>query len=239
MRARGAASVEAAARGQRQGAEPGARTVVGAAADDPDLDARLGVPAGEAVKHVEAVQHVEVVDGALAVEDERVLVHLVVGRPLAAVLGPPDVALALGVAHHALVPRGAARLGARQGGQRAGGHDVGALLVGQCQLVELRGHDVVEDHHGLEAAVGDGLDEAARLVQGAGGLGHGHVLRAGAGKARREGGCGEGLKREGRVRGGQESGILLLLRRRRRRRRDGAPWARRGRHGGPGRGPRT
>jgi hypothetical protein len=62
--------------------------VVGAAADDADLDAVLGIPAREAVHDVEALAGAEVVDGALAVDEEAVL-------GLGDVDGaPPDLALA-------------------------------------------------------------------------------------------------------------------------------------------------
>ena len=43
----------------------------------------LGVPSSVAIKDEEAVEHVEVVHSALAVEHERVLVHLKVGGAVA------------------------------------------------------------------------------------------------------------------------------------------------------------
>jgi hypothetical protein len=48
--------------------------------DDADLDPVLGVPVEELVVHEHLVQGVEVVHGPLPVGQERVLVHLDVGR---------------------------------------------------------------------------------------------------------------------------------------------------------------
>lgn len=54
--------------------------VVRPGGDDADLDAVLGVPVEELVVHEHLVQGVEVVHGPLPVGQERVLVHLDVGR---------------------------------------------------------------------------------------------------------------------------------------------------------------
>lgn len=57
--------------------------MVSPGADDPDLDAVLGVPSSESIKDVDVVLGVEEVDGTLSVDLERVLVHLDVdGTPL-------------------------------------------------------------------------------------------------------------------------------------------------------------
>lgn len=108
--------------------------VVRARAHDAHLDAGRRVPPRVPVKHKDAVQHVEVVDGALPVEQERVFIHFKVGGPVAGFARagrPPDVGFDVGRAHDALVARGAPRFGAGQGGQGAGGHDVGAGFVEQ------------------------------------------------------------------------------------------------------------
>ena len=54
--------------------------VVRPGGDDADLDPVLGVPVEELVVHEHLVQGVEVVHGPLPVGQERVLVHLDVGR---------------------------------------------------------------------------------------------------------------------------------------------------------------
>jgi hypothetical protein len=61
--------------------------VVGTRSDDADLDAVLGVPSGETVENVDVVARIEVVDRPLAVDLERVLVHLDVDS------SPPDIVL--------------------------------------------------------------------------------------------------------------------------------------------------
>jgi hypothetical protein len=73
--------------------------VVGARSDDANLDAVLGVPAGETVEDVNVVASVEVVDGALAVDLESVLVHLNVDG------APPDIVLRSLLIDNALVLR--------------------------------------------------------------------------------------------------------------------------------------
>lgn len=50
--------------------------VVRSAADDADFDSVLGLPASEAVEHVDVLSSVQVVDSTLPVDLERVLVHL-------------------------------------------------------------------------------------------------------------------------------------------------------------------
>lgn len=61
--------------------------MVGARADDADLDPVARVPSSVAVKDIDELAGVEVVDRALAVDLKRVLVHLDVDGP------PPDVIL--------------------------------------------------------------------------------------------------------------------------------------------------
>ncbi len=99
----------AAQAGSRQHGEEGGRTCArGTPAQGPPTAGRppayLLVPVGVAVKDKDGRQEVEVVDGAGAVEQKGARVHGEVG----AALPPPDVALRLGVAHHALVLGGAA-----------------------------------------------------------------------------------------------------------------------------------
>ena len=46
--------------------------MVGAASNDPDLDAVLGVPTGESIEDIDVGAGVEVIDSALAVDLKRV-----------------------------------------------------------------------------------------------------------------------------------------------------------------------
>jgi hypothetical protein len=127
--------------------------VVGAGTDDADLDAVLGIPAGEAVKDIDEVAGVEVVDRALAVDFEGVcvrwsreqndrqeklngweltLVHLNVDG------APPDLVLAAVFVDYALVFGAPACLFPGEIDEGAGGGDDGAL-VPDGVLVELGG----------------------------------------------------------------------------------------------------
>ncbi len=140
--------------------------VVGTAANDADLDAVLGVPAGEAVKDVDVVARVEVVDGTLAVDLKRVLVHLDVDG------APPDVVLGGLLVDDALVLGRTAGLLARVVDERTGGRDDGALLLDGV-LVQLGygGVALEVDLVHVEAGIGEELEIRAeqrvvRVVSG-------------------------------------------------------------------------
>ncbi len=86
----------------------------------------LGVPAGIAVKHVQPVQHVEVVNGALAVQQERALIHLVVGRAAAVAVPPADRNRCRASACVIPVPLSTAP---QPGGQQTSDCGIGSLVV--------------------------------------------------------------------------------------------------------------
>lgn len=71
--------------------------MVGTRADDADLDPVARVPSSIAVKDIDELAGVEVVDRTLAVDLERVLVHLDVDR------APPDIILGGLLVHDTLV----------------------------------------------------------------------------------------------------------------------------------------
>ena len=148
--------------------------VVGPGGDDADLDAVLGVPVEELVVHEHLVQGVEVVHGPLPVGQERVLVHLDVGRPPACTRGdhqdqgvpaanqrlataeqnerahslaPPQLLRGGLVLDDALVPGRPPGLGARQRRQRAVGRDERPLLVLDRLLVQLCFFFLFDDKH--------------------------------------------------------------------------------------------
>ncbi len=108
-------------------------------ADDADLDAVLGIPAGEAVEAIEPLARVEVVERALAVDLEGVLVERNVHR------SPPDVVLGFGVLDDALVLRRAAGLRAGVGDEGAVLRDARILLEANRVLVERAGRKIVVD----------------------------------------------------------------------------------------------
>ncbi|KAG5459155.1 MAG: hypothetical protein BJ554DRAFT_478 [Olpidium bornovanus] len=104
--------------------------VVGAGANDADLEAVRLLGAGKAVEDVETVAGVEVVDGTLAVDHEGVFVELGVHR------APPHVVTRHAVLHDSLVAGTPAGLVARGGDQSAGRGEEGARLVPQSVLVK-------------------------------------------------------------------------------------------------------
>lgn len=124
--------------------------VVGTGADDADLDAVLGVPAGKAIKDVDVVARVQVVDRTLAIDFERVLCHTVsaleegcsswsAGTHLVHLNvdgAPPNVILGSLLVHDALVLGRAPGLLARVVDQRARVGNDGALVLDRV-LVEL------------------------------------------------------------------------------------------------------
>jgi hypothetical protein len=140
--------------------------VVRPGGDDADLDPVLGVPVEVLVVDEHLLQGVEVVDGPLPVDQERLLVHLDVGRAPAPdrqprtsaakkhtgrvaetcaeleqtarhSLAPPQVLRGDLVLDDALVPGRPPGLGTRQRRQRAGGRDERPLLVLDGLLVQL------------------------------------------------------------------------------------------------------
>ncbi len=104
--------------------------MVGARADDADLDAICRVPAGEAVKAVEPIARVEVIDRALAIDGERLAVARDIDRP------PPHVSLRIRVSDHPLVLGRSARLHSGIGDQCSIVRNAGVLLVTNGVLVE-------------------------------------------------------------------------------------------------------
>ena len=96
--------------------------VVGARGDDADLDAVLGVPAGETIKDVDVLTGVEVVDRTLTVDLEGVLIEGNVDR------APPDVVLGSLLVDDTLVLRRTAGLLAREVDQSARRRDDGTLV---------------------------------------------------------------------------------------------------------------
>jgi len=103
--------------------------VVGAAADDSDLDPVGRVPACVAVDDEDVGASVEVVNGALTVDHEAVLAQFSVDR------APPDVIPRCLLVGNALVCRAAARLLPRISRQSTRGGNGGALLVLQSKFV--------------------------------------------------------------------------------------------------------
>lgn len=97
-------------------------SVVGARGDDADLDAVLGVPAGETVEDVDVLTGVEVVDGTLTVDLEGVLVEGNVDR------APPDVVLGGLLVDDTLVLGRTAGLLAGEVDQSSGRGDDGTLV---------------------------------------------------------------------------------------------------------------
>ena len=108
-------------------------------ADDADLDAILRIPAREAVETIEPLACVEVVEGALAVDLERVFVERDVDRP------PPDVLLRGGMFDDALVFGRAASLHAGVGDKRAVLRNARVFLEANRVLVERAWRKVVMD----------------------------------------------------------------------------------------------
>src|SRR5262249_43303539 len=113
--------------------------VVGARADDANLDAILGVPAREAVETVHTGAGVEIIAGALPVDGKRLRVERNVHRT------PPDAGLRVRVPDDALVLGRAARLDAGVGDQGAVLRDTRVALVADGVLVELTGRKVAVD----------------------------------------------------------------------------------------------
>jgi hypothetical protein len=81
--------------------------VVGASADDPDLEAVTRIPTGVAVGDVQPLVGVEVVDGPLQVDQEVVLLERDVDGT------PPDPVSRIRMNGDTLVARAAPGLGAR------------------------------------------------------------------------------------------------------------------------------
>ena len=97
--------------------------VVGAGADDADLDAVFGIPAGEGIDDVKLLTGVEVVLGALAVNFKGVLVDGHVD------IAPPDLVFGGGIFGNALVTGGAAGFFAGVGDEGSEGGKGGVGLV--------------------------------------------------------------------------------------------------------------
>ena len=121
--------------------------VVGASADDPDLEAVTRIPTGVTVGDVQPLAGVEVVDGPLQVDQEVVLLERNVDGT------PPDLVSRIRMNGDSLVARAASRLGARGDDQGPGIGDRRTPVVIQGLLVELSRCDVAQDSSNLDVVI--------------------------------------------------------------------------------------
>ena len=117
--------------------------VVRPGADDADLDAIARVPAGETIDDVKLLASVQIIDGALAVDDEYLLVELDVHRP------PPNAVATIGVIDDAFIHRAAAGFFAGADDQRAAVGD-GGVLQDDRVFIERRGGRVADGELGVD-----------------------------------------------------------------------------------------